>query len=26
PRVSLDSLPDEGAWLQPYRPLSDLYR
>ena len=21
PRVSLDSLPDEGAWLQPFRPL-----
>lgn len=24
PRVSLDSLPDEGAWLQPFRPLSAL--
>lgn len=24
PRVSLDSLPDEGAWLQPFRPLSSL--
>lgn len=24
PRVTLDSLPDEGAWLQPFRPLSAL--
>ncbi|MBA0046424.1 NYN domain-containing protein [Mycobacterium sp. NPDC050853] len=24
PRVGLDSLPDEGAWLQPFRPLSAL--
>lgn len=24
PRVSLDKLPDEGAWLQPFRPLSAL--
>ncbi|MFC7755468.1 NYN domain-containing protein [Tsukamurella soli] len=24
PRVSLDSLPDQGAWLQPFRPLSSL--
>lgn len=24
PRVSLDSLPDEGAWLQPFRPLAAL--
>jgi uncharacterized protein len=24
PRVSLDSLPSEGAWLQPFRPLSAL--
>lgn len=24
PRVNLDSLPDEGAWLQPFRPLSAL--
>lgn len=24
PRVSLDSLPEEGAWLQPFRPLSSL--
>ncbi|MBH0121455.1 NYN domain-containing protein [Rhodococcus sp. CX] len=24
PRVSLDMLPDEGAWLQPFRPLSAL--
>ena len=24
PRVSLDTLPDEGAWLQPVRPLSAL--
>lgn len=26
PRVSLDNLPDGGAWLQPYRPLSALVR
>lgn len=24
PRVSLDALPAEGAWLQPFRPLSSL--
>lgn len=24
PRVSLDNLPTEGAWLQPFRPLSAL--
>lgn len=24
PRISLDSLPDEGAWLAPFRPLSSL--
>lgn len=24
PRVSLDNLPDSGAWLQPFRPLSSL--
>ncbi|AGP29874.1 NYN domain-containing protein [Corynebacterium terpenotabidum] len=24
PRVNLDNLPDGGAWLQPYRPLSTL--
>ncbi len=24
PRISLDSLPDTGAWLQPFRPLSSL--
>jgi uncharacterized protein len=24
PRVGLDSLPEEGAWLQPFRPLSSL--
>jgi len=24
PRINLDSLPDEGAWLQPLRPLSAL--
>lgn len=24
PRVTLDNLPDDGAWLQPYRPLSAL--
>lgn len=24
PRVSLDQLPVEGAWLQPFRPLSSL--
>ncbi|NLZ56695.1 MAG: NYN domain-containing protein, partial [Corynebacterium sp.] len=24
PRVSLDHLPDGGAWLQPFRPLTAL--
>ncbi|MCS4490148.1 NYN domain-containing protein [Corynebacterium sp. ES2794-CONJ1] len=24
PRISLDSLPDHGAWLPPFRPLSSL--
>ncbi|SQG63442.1 Uncharacterised protein [Corynebacterium renale] len=24
PRINLDNLPDEGAWLQPFRPLSAL--
>lgn len=24
PRISLDSLPETGAWLQPFRPLSAL--
>jgi len=24
PRIGLDSLPDQGAWLQPFRPLSAL--
>ncbi|MDO4610275.1 NYN domain-containing protein [Corynebacterium sp.] len=24
PRADLDNLPDEGAWLQPFRPLTDL--
>ncbi|WP_240945500.1 NYN domain-containing protein [Rhodococcus sp. HNM0569] len=24
PRIGLDTLPDEGAWLQPFRPLSAL--
>lgn len=24
PRISLDQLPDQGAWLQPFRPLSAL--
>lgn len=24
PRINLDSLPEEGAWLQPFRPLSAL--
>ena len=24
PRISLDSLPEEGAWLAPFRPLSAL--
>lgn len=24
PRISLDSLPEQGAWLQPFRPLSSL--
>lgn len=26
PRISLDNLPPEGAWLQPFRPLSTLLR
>ncbi|MBM7365611.1 NYN domain-containing protein [Gordonia hydrophobica] len=26
PRISLDSLPDEGAWLTPFRPLSALLK
>lgn len=26
PRIGLDSLPDEGAWLAPFRPLSALLR
>lgn len=26
PRLNLDSLPDEGAWLQPFRPLGALLR
>ncbi|GAA1482033.1 NYN domain-containing protein [Gordonia sinesedis] len=26
PRIGLDSLPDEGAWLTPFRPLSALLR
>ncbi|MFT4085592.1 MAG: NYN domain-containing protein [Gordonia sp. (in: high G+C Gram-positive bacteria)] len=26
PRISLDSLPDEGAWLTPFRPLQALLR
>lgn len=26
PRISLDSLPDDGAWLTPFRPLSALLR
>ncbi|MEJ6020205.1 NYN domain-containing protein [Corynebacterium sp. H113] len=26
PRIDLDTLPDEGAWLQPFRPLSALMR
>jgi uncharacterized protein len=24
PRINLDNLPDDGAWLQPFRPLSAL--
>lgn len=24
PRINLDQLPDEGAWLQPFRPLTTL--
>lgn len=24
PRISLDSLPEQGAWLQPFRPLTSL--
>lgn len=24
PRIGLDSLPEQGAWLQPFRPLSSL--
>jgi len=24
PRIGLDSLPDQGAWLQPFRPLASL--
>jgi len=24
PRICLDSLPEQGAWLQPFRPLSSL--
>ncbi|MGB3304491.1 NYN domain-containing protein [Gordonia sp. (in: high G+C Gram-positive bacteria)] len=26
PRIGLDSLPDEGAWLTPFRPLSALLK
>lgn len=26
PRADLDNLPDEGAWLQPFRPLTDLLK
>ncbi len=26
PRIGLDSLPDDGAWLAPFRPLSALLR
>lgn len=26
PRVNLDQLPEEGAWLQPFRPLKSLTR
>ena len=26
PRVNLDQLPDDGAWLQPFRPLSALIK
>jgi uncharacterized protein len=25
PRIGLDSLPEQGAWLQPFRPLSGLW-
>lgn len=24
PRINLDNLPDDGAWLQPFRPLTSL--
>ena len=24
PRIGLDSLPEQGAWLQPFRPLTSL--
>ncbi|GED96146.1 NYN domain-containing protein [Gordonia crocea] len=26
PRISLDALPDDGAWLPPFRPLASLLR
>ena len=26
PRIGLDSLPDDGAWLTPFRPLRALLR
>lgn len=26
PRINLDSLPQDGAWLRPFRPLADLLR
>jgi uncharacterized protein len=26
PRITLDALPDDGAWLPPFRPLSALVR
>lgn len=26
PRINLDQLPDEGAWLQPFRPLTSLLK
>ncbi len=26
PRITLDALPDDGAWLPPFRPLSSLLR
>lgn len=26
PRINLDNLPDEGAWLQPFRPLTALIK